>query len=92
MLGKNVTISDNSHGHNDYSELKLQPIDRPLCSKGRVHIGKNVWIGDKATILPGVNVGAYSIIGSNSVVTKDIPPYSVACGNPARIVRQITPD
>ena len=49
-------------------------------------IGKNVWIGDKATILPGVVVGDGAIIGANAVVTKNVPANSVVVGNPARVV------
>lgn len=67
----------------------LPPLFRPLFSKGPVIIGKNVWIGDKATILPGVTIGDGSIIGANSVVTKDVPAYSVVAGNPAKIIKTI---
>jgi len=54
-----------------------------------VKIGKEVWIGAGAIILPGVTIGARSVIGAGSVVTKDIPPDSVAVGNPARVVRSL---
>lgn len=57
-----------------------------MKSKGGVVIGKNVWIGDKATILPGVVVGDGAIIGANAVVTKNVPANSVVVGNPARVV------
>lgn len=89
LLGKFVTISDNSHGSNDYSDLDLPPKERKLSSKGKVIIKKNVWVGDKATILPGVCIGEYSIIGANTVVVKNVPPYSIVCGNPGRIVKTI---
>ena len=67
----------------------LPPVSRPLVSKGKVVIGENVWIGDKATILPGVSIGDGSVIGANAVVTKDVPPYSVVVGNPARIINKV---
>ena len=51
-------------------------------------IGTRVWIGQNATILPGVHIGDGVIIGANSVVGSDISPYSIAVGNPARIIRQ----
>ena len=51
-----------------------------------VHIGDNCFIGWKAIILPGVTVGSDCVIGAGSVVTKDIPPGSVAAGNPARVI------
>lgn len=89
LLGKYVTITDNSHGEVSDKELDTFPIKRKLVSKGAVVIGENVWIGDKVTILPNVTIGDYSIIGANSVITKSIPPYSVVCGNPARIIKNI---
>ena len=48
-------------------------------------VGNDVWIGQKATILPGVHIGDGAIIGACSVVTKDVPPYSVVAGNPAEV-------
>ena len=90
LTGKFVTISDNSHGvPGDLSDCDLSPINRMAFSKGAVIIEDNVWIGDKATILANVRIGKGSIIGANAVVTKDVPPYSIACGNPAKIIKQI---
>ena len=54
-----------------------------------VHIGKNVWIGSGAIILPGVTIGDNTVIGAGSVVTKDIPANVVAVGNPCRVLREI---
>jgi acetyltransferase-like isoleucine patch superfamily enzyme len=51
-----------------------------------VRICKNAWIGRGATVMKGVTVGEGAIIGANSVVVTDIPPYSIAMGNPARVV------
>ena len=56
-----------------------------------VRIGNNAWIGFDAIVLPGVTVGDGSIVGARSVVTEDVPPFSVAAGNPARIVRALQP-
>lgn len=60
---------------------------QPLIKK-EVVIGENCWIGEKAIILPGVTIGDWSIIGAGSVVNKSIPPYSIAAGNPAKIIKQ----
>lgn len=85
LTGRWVTITDNSHGDTDPHTLTIPPINRRLISKGPVVIGDNVWIGDKATILPGVTIGEGAIIAANAVVTKQVPAFSVAAGNPARI-------
>lgn len=59
-----------------------------LPLKGDTVIGNDVWIGQNATILPGVHIGNGCIIGMNSVVGSDIPPYTIAAGNPARPIRK----
>lgn len=55
-----------------------------------VTIGDNVWIGGNTIICPGVHIGSNTVIGAGSVVTKDIPDWAVAAGNPCRVIRQIT--
>ena len=55
-----------------------------------VHIGDNVWIGGSSVICPGVHIGSNVVIGAGSVVTKDIPDWVVAAGNPCRVIREIT--
>jgi acetyltransferase-like isoleucine patch superfamily enzyme len=57
-----------------------------------IRIGNNVWIGFESCVLPGVSIGEGSVVGARSVVTEDIPPFSVAVGNPARVIRKLTPD
>ena len=56
-------------------------------SKGDVRIGNAVWIGDSVIVLPGVNIGDGAVIGAGSVVTKDIPPFSIAVGNPCKVIK-----
>lgn len=90
LMGRRVTITDNSHGMNlSRSEMQIPPNQRKLYSKGRVIIDDNVWIGDKATILAGVRIGFASIVGANAVVTKDVPAYSIVGGIPAKVLRTI---
>ena len=78
LTGRFVLITDNSHGNNTKEVADIAPLAREVHSNGPVYIGDNVWIGDKATILPNVTIGKGSIIAANAVVTKDIPEYSVA--------------
>ena len=88
LTGRWVTITDNAHGNPDINENNLPPMERTVYSKGPIVIGSNVWIGDKATILPGVTIGDGAVIGANTVVTHNVPPYSTAVGNPMRIIKR----
>lgn len=72
----------------------MHPIDPERRIKGinfakPVKIGKNCWLGASVIVLPGVEIGEGCTIGAGSVVTKNIPPYSIAAGNPAKIIRKI---
>lgn len=60
--------------------------DMPI--KGDTVIDNDVWIGQNVTILPGIHIGSGSIIGANSTVSKDVAPYSIVAGNPARLIRK----
>ena len=88
-----ITIDDNSLiGHN----VVIATLTHDMCPEKRgdlipspVKIGKRVWIGAGAIILPGVTVGDNSVIGAGSVVTKDIPENAVAVGSPARVIKSI---
>lgn len=83
MIGPNVTIATAGH--------PVLPALRELVYQHNqpVHVGRNVWIGAGAILLPGVSVGENSVIGAGSVVTKDIPANVIAVGNPCRVLREI---
>ena len=85
QIGPNVTIV--TAGHPVLPELRREKF---LQFNKEVHIEEGAWIGAGAIILPGVTVGAWSVIGAGSVVTKDIPAGVVAYGNPCRVAREIS--
>lgn len=89
LTGNNILITDNSHGSGTNKEMNQIPMNRPLISKGAVVIEDNVWLGDNVCILSGVTIGRGAIIGANSVVTHSIPPYSIAAGTPAKIIKSL---
>ena len=66
----------------------IAPVKEELPLKGDTVVGNDVWIGQNVTVMPGVHIGDGAIIGANSVVARDVPPYTIAVGNPCRIVRK----
>src|SRR5574344_1436086 len=79
-----VYISDNAHGYeNIVTPIKQQPI----IQKKKVRIGEGSWLGEHVCVI-GANIGKHCVIGANSVVTKDIPDFSVAVGSPAKIIKR----
>jgi acetyltransferase-like isoleucine patch superfamily enzyme len=87
MFANGCVITDANHRFDDP--------DRPVpwqgfTSKGPTRVGDNVWCGANVVIASGVTVGHRCVIGANSVVTHDIPPFSVAAGSPAEVIRTIT--
>ena len=89
MTGTNVLITDNSHGQSTHEHMSLPFNERPLFSKGPVVIGNKVWLGNNVCVMPGVTIGDGAIIGANSVVTHDVPAYTVAAGIPAKVIKQL---
>jgi acetyltransferase-like isoleucine patch superfamily enzyme len=83
--GPNVYITDQNHGYDDPD----QPISRQSQPERPVRIGSGSWLGHGAVVLPGSTIGRHVVIGANSVVTGDIPDFSVAVGAPARVVTSI---
>lgn len=82
--GHNVYITDQNHGYRDVS----RPISVQTMPERPVRIGSGSWLGHGSVILPGAQIGEHVVIGANSVVTGVIPPFSVAVGAPARVVRR----
>jgi acetyltransferase-like isoleucine patch superfamily enzyme len=68
---------------------QLRVADANVTSRP-VHVGPNVWIGFECCVLPGVTIGEGAIVGARSVVTANVPPFTIVAGNPARIVRPLT--
>lgn len=66
---------------------KFTPSLEDLPLKGDTVVGNDVWIGQNVTVLPGVHIGDGAIIGANSLVSKDVPPYCIVGGNPCREIR-----
>lgn len=89
LLGANCSIYDTDYHPLDY--LARRADDQLETQRVPIVIGNDCWIGANAVILKGVTVGARSVIGANSVVTSDIPPDSIAVGNPARVVQKLSP-
>lgn len=99
----NLTILDEAPvtiGHHVFigPNTNLCTVTHALCAEQRnegimrarpITIGDNVWIAAHVTVLPGVSIGEGSVIGAGSVVTKDIPPYTLAVGNPCRVIRPV---
>ncbi len=83
-IAANVTITDI---HHPYSDVNL-PIERQDIEVGEVVIGEDCKIYNNVVILPGVHIGKHVTIGANSLVSHDIPDYTVAVGNPASVVKQ----
>ena len=89
LIASKVFITDHFHGKITNEAIITPPSQRKLFNKGPVKIEKNVWIGEGVAILPNVTIGENSIIGANSVITRDIPKNSVVGGNPSRIIRTL---
>jgi len=91
-IGKKVLISDRCYigdiQHN-FHNISISIKDQYVTSKGKVSVGDESWIGNNVSILPGVSIGKHCVIGANSVVTHNIPDYSIAVGNPAKIIKQL---
>jgi len=73
-------VTDWKQGKKDWSNVPIKPVT----------IGDRAWIGARVIILKGVTINQGGVVGAGSVVTKDVPPYTIVAGNPARVVRELT--
>jgi acetyltransferase-like isoleucine patch superfamily enzyme len=86
IFADRVYVTDNLH---TYTDPTIPIISQPIIQLQKVTIGNGSWIGENACII-GANVGKQSVVGSNAVVTKDIPDYCVAVGSPAKIIKRFS--
>jgi acetyltransferase-like isoleucine patch superfamily enzyme len=86
LIGQGVNIYVNCHKYDDTTK---KIADQGYYKSETVTIESNVWIGANAIILPGVNIGTHSVIAAGSVVTKDVQPYCIVSGSPAKIINKI---
>lgn len=91
-IAHGVTIFESNHNTKkaSTSNIHLRVINgswtEDVTSKGAIEIGSDVWIGTHSTVLSGVSIGDGAIVAANSVVTRDVPPYAIVGGTPARVI------
>lgn len=88
MLAQNIVVSALNH---NYSNIDISPKEQGVDCR-RIIIADNVWIGANSVITPGVSIGKHAVIGAGSVVTKNVPAYSVVVGSPAKVIKIYNPD
>ncbi|AQY50333.1 maltose O-acetyltransferase [Listeria weihenstephanensis FSL R9-0317] len=88
-IGNNCMFAPGVHVYTAYHPLDADERNSGLELAKAVTIGNNVWVGGRSVINPGINIGDNAVIGSGSVVTKDVPANAVVAGNPARVIRQL---
>ena len=95
LIASKVFITDHDHGSYGkggiHTDPRIAPTDRELIISPVV-IEDDVWLGESVSVLPGVRIGKGAIVGALSTVTRDIPPYSIAVGSPARIIKRFNFD
>ena len=85
LLGPRVIIADHSHR---YENVKMPVKSQAVTEGGPVRIERDCWIGANVFVFPNVTIGRHAVIGANSIVNRNIPPYSVAVGAPARVIKR----
>jgi len=84
LIAEYVTLVAANHGIKRDDFIINQEID---TRKVGINIAEGAWIASHAVILPGVNIGEGAVVGAGSIVTKDVPPYAIVCGNPAKVIK-----
>ena len=84
MMGSDVTVITRNHR---FDRTDIPMMDQGFEAERPVWIGDDVWIGDRVTILPGVRIGSGAILAAGAVVTRDVPPFAIAAGVPARVLK-----
>lgn len=85
MFARNVFVSDGTHGH-AVGDLPYKY--QGISDIAPIRIGRGAWIGNNVVVMPGITIGAYAVVGANSVVTRSIPASCIAVGAPARVVQR----
>ncbi len=88
MLAQNIVLSGLNHSYEDLTK----PISHQKQTTSMIKVEDEVWIGANAVIVAGVTVGKHSVIAAGSIVTKDVPPFSIVAGNPAKVLKAYNPE
>lgn len=84
MFAQNIVVSGLNHS---YQDISMSIHDQPVTT-AEIIIEDEAWIAANSVIVAGVKIGKHSVVAAGSVITKDVPPYSIAAGNPARLIKQ----
>ncbi|MCX6239386.1 MAG: acyltransferase [Bacteroidia bacterium] len=87
ILAQNIVMSGLNHG---YEDITIPPHNQPVTKK-KIILEDEVWIGANSVVLAGVTIGKHAVVAAGSVVTKNVPAYSVVVGNPAKVIKQYNP-
>lgn len=88
ILAQNIVMSGLNHVYEDINTpIHLQPV-----TTGTITIENECWLGANVVVTAGVTIGRHSVVAAGAIVTKDIPPHSIAVGNPARVIKQYNPE
>lgn len=88
ILAQNIVLSGLNHGYEDITK----PIHKQPVTKKRITLEDEAWIGANVVIVAGVTIGRHAVVAAGSVVTKDVPPFTVVAGNPAKILKRYNPE